>query len=148
MSKKIKILTLSDHPLSPSGVGSQTKYVCEALLKTGRYSIISLGGAIKHENYQPIAVEPYEEDWKIIPVDGYGTQEMVRSILSALSKIYFMSAESRKEMGMKGRNHVLQNYSFEKFNKQWVELMDSIIEKHGSWQNRSQYNGVYFGEVA
>jgi Tfp pilus assembly PilM family ATPase len=68
--------------------------------------------------------------------------------LSALSKIYFMSAESRKEMGMKGRNHVLQNYSFEKFNKQWVELMDSIIEKHGSWQNRSQYNGVYFGEVA
>jgi len=26
-------------------------------------------------------VEPYKEDWKVIPVDGYGTQEMIRSIL-------------------------------------------------------------------
>tara|TARA_B100001093_G_C26816783_1_gene1010093 strand:- start:18 stop:1277 length:1260 start_codon:yes stop_codon:yes gene_type:complete len=78
---KTKILTLSDHPLSPSGVGTQTRYVCEALLKTGRYSIISLGGAIKHQNYNPTKVEPYGDDWRIIPVDGYGTQEMIRSIL-------------------------------------------------------------------
>jgi len=78
---KIKVLTLSDHPLSPSGVGTQTKYMCEALLNTGRYQIISLGGAIKHQNYQPIAVEPHGEDWRIIPVDGYGTQEMIRSVL-------------------------------------------------------------------
>ena len=80
MSKK-KILTLSDHPLSPSGVGTQTKYVCEALLNTGRYSILSLGGAMKHKDYTPATVEPYGEDWKIIPVDGYGSQEMIRSIL-------------------------------------------------------------------
>tara|TARA_Y100001937_G_scaffold128816_1_gene208467 strand:+ start:5595 stop:6848 length:1254 start_codon:yes stop_codon:yes gene_type:complete len=78
---KIKVLTLSDHPLSPSGVGTQTKYMCEALLKTGRYEIISLGGAIKHKNYNPVQVEPYGEDWKIVPVDGYGTQDMIRSIL-------------------------------------------------------------------
>jgi hypothetical protein len=45
MSKK-KILVLSDHPLSPSGVGTQTKYMIEALLKTGRYQFICLGGAI------------------------------------------------------------------------------------------------------
>ncbi len=81
MSKKIKVLTLSDHPLSPSGVGTQTKYVIEALLKTGRYSIMSLGGAIKHQNYNPIKVEPYGEDWKIIPIDGYGTPEMIRSVI-------------------------------------------------------------------
>ena len=81
MTKKIKILTLSDHPLSPSGVGTQTKYVCEALLNTGRYSILSLGGAIKHNDYAPKAVEPYGDDWRIIPVDGYGSQEMIRSVL-------------------------------------------------------------------
>ena len=81
MTKKIKILTLSDHPLSPSGVGTQTKYVCEALLSTGRYSILSLGGAIKHNDYAPKAVEPYGDDWRIIPVDGYGSQEMIRSVL-------------------------------------------------------------------
>ena len=34
MTKKIKVLTLSDHPLSPSGVGTQTKYMIEGLLKT------------------------------------------------------------------------------------------------------------------
>ncbi len=72
---------MSDHPLSPSGVGTQTKYICEALLKTGRYEIISLGGAIKHSTYEPIAVEPYKESWRIIPVDGYGNQEMIRSVL-------------------------------------------------------------------
>ena len=81
MSKKIKVLTLGDHPLSPSGVGTQTKYVCQALLKTGNFSILSLGGAIKHHNYNPSLVDPYGEDWKIIPVDGYGTQELIRSVL-------------------------------------------------------------------
>jgi len=66
LEKKIKVLTLSDHPLSPSGVGTQTKYMCEALLSTGRYQIISLGGAIKHQDYTPKMVDPYKEDWKII----------------------------------------------------------------------------------
>lgn len=90
---KIKILTLSDHPLSPSGVGTQTKYICEALLKSGKFQIISLGGAIKHENYNPIVVDPYGEDWKIIPVNGYGTPDMIRSILRTEKPdiLYFMT---------------------------------------------------------
>ena len=56
MTKK-KILVLSDHPLSPSGVGTQTKYMIEALLKTGRYQFVCLGGAIKHHDYRPVKVE-------------------------------------------------------------------------------------------
>ena len=79
--KKIKILTLSDHPLSPSGVGNQTKNVCEALLDSGKFSIISLGGAMKHHDYTPKMVEPYKEDWKIVPVDNYGTPEIIRSVI-------------------------------------------------------------------
>ena len=47
MEKK-KILVIADHPLSPSGVGTQTKYMIEALLKTGRYKFVCLGGAVKH----------------------------------------------------------------------------------------------------
>ena len=90
---KIKILTLSDHPLSPSGVGTQTKYFCESLLKTGRYSIISLGGAIKHQSYKQVLIDPYGEDWKIIPVDGYGTQEMIRSLIRTeqIELVWFMT---------------------------------------------------------
>ena len=33
MTEKKKILVLSDHPLSPSGVGTQTKYIIEGAIK-------------------------------------------------------------------------------------------------------------------
>ncbi len=81
MNKKIKIFTLSDHPLSPSGVGTQTRYMIEAMLRTGKYQFISFGGAIKHENYTPARLEEFGDDWVIYPVDGYGTQETIRSVL-------------------------------------------------------------------
>ena len=81
MTEKIKILTISDHPLSPSGVGTQTRYFIESLLKTGRYEFVSVGGAIKHKSYNPVKTEEYGEDWIIIPVDGYGNPEFLRSIL-------------------------------------------------------------------
>ena len=42
---------------------------------------MSLGGAIKHNDYRQVQVEPYNEDWRIIPIDGYGTPEMVRSVI-------------------------------------------------------------------
>ena len=80
MSKK-KILVISDHPLSPSGVGTQTKYFIESLLKTGRYQFVCLDGAMKHQSYQPQIVEPWGEDWRIFPVDGYGNDEIIRSVL-------------------------------------------------------------------
>ena len=80
MTKK-KILVLSDHPLSPSGVGTQTKYMIEALLKTGRYQFICLGGAMKHADYTPQKVEPWGDDFRIFPVDGYGNHEIIRSVL-------------------------------------------------------------------
>ena len=79
--KKIKILTISDHPLSPSGVGTQTKYILEYLLKTGKYSVMSIAGAVKHENYQPQKTKEFEDDWIIFPVDGYGNQDFVRSMI-------------------------------------------------------------------
>ena len=60
--KKIKVLTISDHPLSPSGVGTQTNYICNGLLKSGKFKIISLSGAIKHEKYDPIKTE----EWAMI----------------------------------------------------------------------------------
>ena len=79
--KKIKIFCISDHPMAPSGVGTQTKYVMESLIKTGRYQVIAFGGAIKHESYEPQRTEQYGDDLIIVPVDGYGTQEMVRSVI-------------------------------------------------------------------
>jgi hypothetical protein len=51
-----------------------------------------------------------------------------------------MSAEERKLLGEAGRNHVLKNYSFEDYQNKWVEVMDNVHEKHGSWENRKQYS--------
>ena len=42
---------------------------------------MSLAGAIKHANYQPVKTEQYGDDWVIHPVDGYGTPDLVRSII-------------------------------------------------------------------
>ena len=81
MEKK-KILIISDHPMAPSGVGTQTKYVIEALLETGRYKVVCLGGAIKHNDYQPQKVEGFGDDWVIHPVNGYGNPQIIRSALS------------------------------------------------------------------
>jgi len=139
MTKKTKILTLSDHPLSPSGVGTQTKYVCEALLKTGRYQIISLGGAIKHHDYTPKTVEPYGEDWKIIPIDGYGNPQMIRSILRTeqIDLVWFMTDprfygwlwgienEIRPLVPMV-YYHVWDNYPLPFFNKKYYDSNDHI----------------------
>ena len=79
--KKIKILTISDHPLSPSGVGTQTKYILDHLLRSGKYSVVSIAGAVKHENYQPQKTEEFKDDWIIFPVDGYGDANIIRSMI-------------------------------------------------------------------
>ena len=81
MSEKIKILVLSDHPFAPSGVGIQTRYMVESLLATGRYTFVCVAGAIKHEDYNPQKTDEWGDDLIIYPVDGYGNQEMIRSLV-------------------------------------------------------------------
>lgn len=81
MLNKKKILVLGDHPLSPSGVGTSIKYFIDSLIKTGKYSFLCLGGAVKHGSYATYVDQVWGEDYKIIPVDGYGTQEQVRKII-------------------------------------------------------------------
>ena len=139
MSKKLKVLTLSDHPLSPSGVGSQTRYICDALLKSGKFKIISLGGAIKHNDYSPVQVDPYGEDWRIIPVDGYGNPEMVRSIVrnERPDFVWLMTDPRFWEWLWQIENeirplcpmvyyHVWDNYPYPEYNKKFYESNDHV----------------------
>lgn len=79
-----KILFISDHPLAPSGVGNQAKYLIEGLLKTGKYRFFCFGGAIQHPDYriQNIAPEIFgDANWLIMPVDGHGNKEQLRKTL-------------------------------------------------------------------
>ena len=137
--KKTKILTLSDHPLSPSGVGTQTKYFIEALLKTGRYQFVCLGGAMKHHNYEPIQVEGWGNDWRIFAVDGYGNHEMIRSIIQKERPdvLWFMTDprfygwlweienEVRQHMPMV-YYHVWDNFPAPQFNGQFYRSTDVV----------------------
>ena len=140
MKEKIKILTLSDHPLSPSGVGTQTRYMIEALLKTGDYKIISLGGAIKHADYKPQMTEEYGEDWMIFPVDGYGTPDVVRSILrNERPDVVWIMTDPRFwgwlwmiENEIRPHApiiyyHVWDNYPYPHYNKKYYESNDVIV---------------------
>lgn len=138
MQKK-KILVLSDHPLSPSGVGTQTKYMIEALLKTGRYSFICLGGAMKHNDYRPIKVEGWGDDWVIFPIDGYGTPEVVRSVMQKerIDAVWFMTDPRFYEWLWEMENeiraqapmiyyHVWDNFPAPHFNGKWYRSTDHI----------------------
>jgi glycosyltransferase involved in cell wall biosynthesis len=139
-NEKIKVLTLSDHPLSPSGVGTQTKYVIEALLNTGKFQVISLGGAIRHNDYTPKTVEPWGADWRVIPVDGYGTPEMIRSILrnEKIDMLWMMTDPRFYEWLWAIENeirplcpiiyyHVWDNFPAPYFNKKFYESNDHIV---------------------
>ena len=139
MSDKIKIFTIGDHPLSPSGVGTQSKYIIEGMLKTGKYQFFSFGGAIKHPDHNPQHTEEWGEDWIIWPVDGYGNADMVRAMLHQNKPdiLWFMTDprfytwlwsienEIRTHVPMV-YYHVWDNYPYPTFNKPWYASNDHI----------------------
>ena len=51
-------------------------------------------------------------------------------------------------MSQAGLQHIKNNYNFEDFENKWVKLMDEIVEKHGSWENRTNHRRWHFMEVA
>ena len=137
---KIKILTLSDHPLFSTGVAIQTKMFIEAMLKTGKYEVVSLAGAQKHRDMSPVITEQYGEDWKIFPVEGYGNHETVRSILrTEKPDIMWLMTDPRYwnwlwqiEDEIRANvpivyYHVWDNEPAPKFNKKYYDSNDVIV---------------------
>jgi len=142
MNKKKTILVLADHPMAPSGVGTQTKNFIETLILTGKYRFICFGGAIKHPSYEPqfISDERWgEKDWVVYPVDGYGSAESIRSILwtEKPDVLWFMTDprfygwlwqienEVRPLIPMV-YYHVWDNYPPPKFNAKWYRSTDVV----------------------
>jgi len=138
MTKK-KILVIADSPLAPSGVGTQTKYMIEAMLRTGEFSFVCLAGALKHRDYRPIKVDPYPDDWIIHPVDGYGNPKIVREALETYKPdvLWFMT-DPRFYIWLWGMEdeirpnvpmiyyHVWDNYPYPKFNKSFYDSNDVV----------------------
>jgi glycosyltransferase involved in cell wall biosynthesis len=139
LEKKIKILTISDTPLSPSGVANQTKNMIEGLLKTGKYQFVSISGAIKHREYKPIKTEEWGDDWVMYPVDGYGNANIVRDFLRNFKPdvLWFMTDprfwgwlwaidnEIRKNVSLV-YYHVWDHYPAPHYNKPFYDSNDCI----------------------
>ena len=86
--KKKKILLLSDDLRMHSGVGTMSREIVFGTID--KYDWVQVGGAIKHPDNgkivdmnQAVREETGVEDasLKIYPIDGYGSQEIVRQLL-------------------------------------------------------------------
>ena len=77
--KKKKILLLSDHALSTSGVGVQSRHLMQGMIDKGEWSFRQLGAAIKHSNYDVTALN---EDFIVKPIDGFGDPNLLRITLA------------------------------------------------------------------
>ena len=79
--KKRTILMLCDHPLATSGVGTQSRWLINGLIATGKYKFYVFGGAIKHDSYDEVIVNP---DFIIKPTNGFGDKNLLRRALAQL----------------------------------------------------------------
>jgi glycosyltransferase involved in cell wall biosynthesis len=90
------------------------------------------------ENWFGIGIEPCSKALIGSQQVPYIYEDRVseKDFIDAITKMYEMGQEERKTLGKAGREHVEKNYSFEKYQKGWVDIMDKAHQKHGSWENR------------
>ena len=90
---KRKILMLSDHALSTSGVGCQSRFLMDGLLKKGAWSFRQFGAALQHQNHDLIKVS---DDLVIRPIDGFGNRELIlRSLVAERPDVLLLFTDPR-----------------------------------------------------
>ena len=73
-----KLLIISDHAMSTSGVATQSLHLIDGLIKTEKYEIIQIGAAMFHNDYNTRVIN---ENFKIIPCNGFGSKPLIRKTL-------------------------------------------------------------------
>lgn len=135
MQKK-KVLILSDHALSTSGVGTQTRHLVNGLLQKGGWSFRQFGAALKHQSYETVAVN---EDFIIKPIDGFGDRNLLRVTLATekpdailiftdprfFTWLFEMEDEIHQVCPIAWW-HVWDNHPAPQFNRQMYEATDLI----------------------
>ena len=133
---KFKVLVLSDHALSTSGVGTQTRHLIEGLLKKGKWSFRQFGAALKHEDYRTVVVN---DDFIIKPIDGFGTPDTIRVALATEKPdLLFIFTDPRFFTWLFDMEdeihqvcpiawwHVWDNYPYPDFNDTYYQATDLI----------------------
>jgi len=133
---KFKVLVLSDHALSTSGVGTQTRHLIEGLLAKGSWSFRQFGAALKHNDYNTIVVN---SDFIIKPIDGFGDENLIRqTLISEKPDVLFIFTDPRFFTWLFKIEdeihqvcpivwwHVWDNYPYPKFNNNFYQSTDTI----------------------
>lgn len=133
---KFKVLVLSDHALSTSGVGTQTRHLIEGLLKKNTWSFRQFGAALKHNDYRTVVVN---ENFIIKPIDGFGNPDLIRVTLATEKPdLLFIFTDPRFfvwlfEMEDEVHQicpivwwHVWDNYPYPEFNDVFYQATDLI----------------------
>ena len=68
-------------------------------------------------------------------------------VVNALKKCSIWATKKEPDLDKRPRLRD-ENYNFETFNKQWVDIMLKVHEENGSWETRKNYKGIRFLEVA
>jgi glycosyltransferase involved in cell wall biosynthesis len=134
--QKRKILLLSDHALSPSGVGCQSRFLMEGLIKKGTWSVRQFGAALKHSNYDTIQVNP---DFIIKPIDGFGNREiMIQTLVTEKPDVVIIFTDPRffvwlyqivdeiRDVCPLAYWHVWDNQPYPTYNEPYYESTDLI----------------------
>ena len=136
MQKKLKVLVLSDHALSTSGVGTQTRHLLTGLINKGCWTFRQFGAAMKHTDYRTVHVN---DDLIIKPIDGFGNPEMLRIALATEKPdILFIFTDPRFFVWLFEMEdeihqicpivwwHVWDNYPYPDFNDVFYEATDLL----------------------
>ena len=70
------------------------------------------------------------------------------AVVGALTEMYNKSKKERATWGKKGRAHVLKNYNFDNFCKEWDNIFTTIYEEEGSWDTRKSFTPWALKEIA
>jgi glycosyltransferase involved in cell wall biosynthesis len=154
---KRKILMLSDHALSTSGVGTQSRFLINGLVDTGKYTFRQFGAAMKHEDYR---VRKVNDDFIIKPTDGFGDPEMLRLALATekpdmiliftdprFFQWLFAMEDEIHQICPIAYWHVWDNKPYPKFNDPYYEATDLIAcHSHHTFEQLSPVypNKTYF----
>ena len=134
--KKYKVVVLSDHALSTSGVGTQTRHLINGLLKKDTWTFRQFGAAMKHADYRTVVVN---EDFIIKPIDGFGNPDLLRVTLATEKPdVLFLFTDPRfftwlfeiedeiKQICPIVWWHVWDNYPYPEFNRFYYEATELI----------------------
>tara|TARA_A100001515_G_scaffold77648_2_gene61658 strand:- start:90 stop:656 length:567 start_codon:yes stop_codon:yes gene_type:complete len=60
--------------------------------------------------------------------------------INAITELYEMTPEARRELGIAGRSWAEDRFGFDKYIQTWDNLFMSVYNEKGSWEDRKGYN--------